>query len=74
MDTSSIVAELKAEIRKLEQAVTVLESVGANSRRRTTNSRSRTIASRGKISPAGLRKIAAAQRARWAKVRAEKAK
>jgi hypothetical protein len=74
MNTSSIVAELKAEIKKMEQAITVLESVGGSSRSPRTKSGSARTAARGKISAAGRRRIALAQKARWAKVRSEAAK
>ena len=72
-----IIAELKAEVTKLELAIAALESVGDSSPRtgrgRTTNSGS-TAAPRRKLSAAGRARIVAAQKARWAKVRSEAGK
>jgi hypothetical protein len=68
MNTHNIIAEIKAEIRKLEQAVAALESVGTA---HTPNRRSRSTSKRT-MSPEGRKRIAAAQKARWAKVRAAK--
>jgi hypothetical protein len=64
MSIENIVEEIRAEIRRLEQAIVVL-----NGTRRNTRTVSAPL--RG-MSLAGRRKIAAAQRARWAKVRAAK--
>lgn len=73
MNTDVIIADLRAEVRKLEQAIAVLESVDSQPRGRT-NSRPTTsdsgTAGRRRLSAAGRRRIAAAQKARWAKIRA----
>ncbi len=65
-DLGAVLAQLKTERAKLDKAITALSGVvraqsgGGGSRKRT-------------LSVAARRKIAAAQRARWAKVRAKKA-
>jgi hypothetical protein len=66
MNTHNIVAELKAEIRRLQQAVNALDSVAGHS------TSSRVQPKRRNISAAGRKRIAAAQKARWAIVRAAK--
>jgi len=58
-----IVQELKAEIEKLSQAVRLLEGTKATKRAKAT---------RRKMSAAGRKRIAAAQRARWRKIRRAK--
>jgi len=72
MNTPSIVAELKAEIKKLQQAIAVLERIGVSAGSRRTKSGFNATARRRKISAAGRRRIVLAQKARWAKIRAEK--
>ena len=64
MGLESITKQVKAEIAKLGQVLRLLE--GAKGTKRT--------AARHKISAAGRKRIAQAQRARWAKVRAGKKK
>ena len=65
-DLGAVLAQLKTERAKLDKAITALSGVvgaqsgGGGSRKRT-------------LSVAARRKIAAAQRARWAKVKAKKA-
>jgi hypothetical protein len=59
----SITQAIREEISKLNQVLHLLEG-GA---KKTTRAKAR-----GKISAAGRRRIAAAQRARWAKIRAGK--
>jgi len=63
MNIDNIIEEMREEIRRLEQAIAVL----SGTRRTLTAS-----APRRTMSLAGRRKIAAAQRKRWAKVRAGK--
>jgi hypothetical protein len=58
-----IVRELKAEIEKLSQAVRLLEGTKATKQAK---------APRRKMSAAGRKRIAAAQRARWRKIRQAK--
>jgi len=61
MSLKSITKEIRKEIAKLSQVLHLLEG-----RAKTTVKRAR------KISAAGRKRIAAAQRARWAKIRAAK--
>jgi hypothetical protein len=61
MNVSQIVGLLKAERARIDSAIKALESVSSN------NSTGR----RGKMSAAGRARIAAAQRRRWAKIRAK---
>ena len=63
MKLGSITQAIREEISKLNQVLHLLEG-GA---KKTTRAKAR-----GKISAAGRRRIAAAQRARWAKIRAAK--
>ena len=59
----SVLAQLRQERERLNAAIAALEGVTTNSgSRRTTN----------RISAAGRRRIAAAQKARWAKLKAGK--
>ena len=66
MNIENIIEEMREEIRRLEQAIVVLSGTRRNTR--TTNG----PRGRRKMSEAGRQKIAAAQRKRWAKVRAGK--
>jgi predicted phosphoadenosine phosphosulfate sulfurtransferase len=60
MNIENIIEEMRAEIRRLEQAIAVLSGTrSANSQRRT-------------MSLAGRRRIAEAQKKRWARVRSER--
>jgi hypothetical protein len=61
MSLEAITKEIRAEIAKLSQVLHLLEG-GAKSK----------ISGHGVMSAAGRKRIAAAQRARWAKVRAAK--
>jgi hypothetical protein len=63
MSLESITQQVKAEIAKLNQVLRLLEGTGAAKQRK---------APRRKISAAGRKRIAAAQRARWAKIRVGK--
>jgi hypothetical protein len=63
MGLESITQAIRKEISKLNQVLRLLEG-GAKKTRRAK--------ARGKISAAGRKRIAAAQRARWAKIRASK--
>jgi len=58
-DLGAIVAQLKKERDKLDRAIAALSGVGRNGGRR-------------KLSAAARERIAAAQRARWAKFKAKK--
>src|SRR5713226_8154476 len=63
MNIATILAELKAERDQLDRAITALEHV-AGSSSRTTRPRTRR-----RISPEGLARIRAGQKARWVKAR-----
>lgn len=62
MDTQRIVAELDAEIERLQRARDLLNGLGAGNGRR-----GRRRGGRRQLSPAARNRIAAAQKARWAK-------
>ena len=62
-DLGAVVAQLKAERAKLDKAIEALSGVGVNSG-----------GGRRRLSAAARERIAAAQRARWAKFKAKKAK
>jgi hypothetical protein len=62
MSLESIATEVKGEIEKLNQALRVLEGIGGK----------RAKVPKRKMSAAGRRRVAAAQRKRWAKIRAAK--
>ncbi len=61
-----------AAVAKLDDAITTLQKISRNGAERPASVGGRN--SRRKISAAGRRRIAAAQRARWAKLKAKKAK
>jgi hypothetical protein len=67
LSIESITQQVKAEISKLTQVLHMLGGTGAKS----AKSKAQPKAGR-KMSAAGRKKIAAAQRARWAKIRAAK--
>lgn len=64
-DLGAVIAQLKKERDKLDRAIAALSGVGGKSGGRTGKRR---------MSAAARKRIAEAQRARWAKVRAKKAK
>jgi hypothetical protein len=66
MSLESITREIRAEIEELNQALRVLEGIGGKRKVK------RATGARRKMSAAGRRSIAKAQRARWARVRAGK--
>ncbi len=59
-------------VAKLDDAITTLQKISGNGARRPTSIGGRRA--RPRISAAGRRRIAAAQKARWAKLKAKKAK
>ena len=63
-DLSAVVAQLKAERAKLDKAIEALSDVAGKSGGRGTR----------RLSVAARERIAAAQRARWAKFKAKKGK
>jgi len=68
----SIISELKAERDKLDKAIQALTSVNGNAPRTLDRKPQDSTPKRRVMSAAARRRIAAAQRARWAKVRAGK--
>jgi hypothetical protein len=68
MSLESITKQVKAEIAKLNQ---VLHLLGDGAEQKATK-QAKTTGPKRKLSAAGRRRIAAAQRARWAKIRAGK--
>ena len=63
-DLSAVLAELKKERDRLNRAIAALSGVGARTQRSRTGTR--------KLSVAARKRIADAQRARWAKFRKTK--
>jgi len=62
-DLGAVLAQLKAERAKLDRAIAALSGARSSNGRRPKRT----------LSLAGRRRIAAAQRARWAKLKAKKA-
>lgn len=73
MDLNRILKQLVEERDRLDKAITALEAVKMPERRGfaqpKTKSKTSTRRGRRRISPAGLRRIALAQKRRWAKQR-----
>jgi hypothetical protein len=65
-DLSAVLAQLKAERAKLDKAIEALSGLAGNSGSGGTR--------RGRLSPEARARIAAAQRKRWAKFKAKKAR
>ena len=59
--------QAEQQVKKLAQAITVLEEIGGE--RRGPVRATRKVRSRRKLSQSARKRIAAAQKARWAKVR-----
>jgi hypothetical protein len=72
MGVESIAAQVKAEIAKLQQVLNLLEGGAKPTAAKTASVSVPTANPRRKMSAAGRRRIAAAQKARWAKIRAAK--
>jgi hypothetical protein len=73
MSIDSIKQEVRAEISRLQQVLTLLGGGSARAARgESVSSGVSTGRKRRKISAAGRARIAAAQKARWAKIRAAK--
>lgn len=69
MSIENIIREVKEEIARLSQVLRLLEGTRATGKSSAQKSTARPTRN---ISAAGRKRIAAAQRARWAKVRAAK--
>jgi hypothetical protein len=67
METKGILAEVDAEIALLQQVRAILTGSSNIGRKRTT--KTKTVSKKRRLSPEARARIAAAQRARWAKVR-----
>jgi hypothetical protein len=76
MDTTKILAEIDAEIQRLQHARTVLNGAavkrGPGRPKGSTNGASSAAPKRRVMSAAGRARIAAAQKARWAKLKKAK--
>jgi hypothetical protein len=72
MGVDSITAQVKAEIAKLQQVLDLLEGGARPTVAKTASVSVPPAKPRRTMSAAARRRIAAAQRARWAKVRAGK--
>lgn len=75
MDIESLVTQLRQEVTRITQAITALEALDATGVRRRGRpklgqSTQVSVSRRRTMSPAARAKIAAAQRARWARQRA----
>jgi len=69
MSRESIIAEIRAEVTKLNH---ILDLLGEGQTIPVRAAKRKTGKLRRKISAAGRKRMAAAQRARWAKIRAGK--
>lgn len=69
MDAASIVVQLKQELARIDHAIAALEQIGQTAPRRGRPPKAAQAGRRGPrtMSAAARAKIAAAQRARWAK-------
>jgi len=67
MEAKGILTEIDAEIRKLEQARALL--LGSAKQGRTGKKAAKLVSTKRQLSPEARARIAAAQKARWAKAR-----
>ena len=67
METKEMLAQIDAEISRLQQARSILAGPGKNGRKSTKTVES--ARKKRKLSPEARARIAAAQKARWAKAR-----
>lgn len=72
MDAANIVAQLRQELARIDQAISALEQIGGTAPRRGRPPKATQAAQPGRRGPrtmsaAARAKIAAAQRARWAR-------
>jgi hypothetical protein len=67
METKGILAEIDAEINKLEQVRAIL--AGSAKTARAGRSGAKSVAKKRQLSPEARARIAAAQKARWAKAK-----
>lgn len=71
MDTTEIIEAIDAEIQRLQEAKALLGD-GPASKKTPTKRRGSVSSGKRTLSAAGRARIAAAQKARWAKKKAEK--
>ena len=64
--------QAEAEVQRLDEAIQVLQGLGTNGRRRAGRRSTVGHRPRRKLSRAARNRIAAAQRARWAKLKAKR--
>jgi hypothetical protein len=69
MDTSTILAELRIELGRVKQAIAAIESLDGGSAPKTGTVKVANAPRRRRVSLASRRKMAAAQKARWAKLK-----
>ena len=72
MDTNQIIAELDSEIARLQQVKAILSgatTTKAARKKRGPNKVKVALAKKHRMSPEGRARIAAAQKARWAKAK-----
>jgi hypothetical protein len=67
METESILAQIDAEIGRLQQVRAILNGTGTNGRKNRIAAKS--APKKRQLSPEARARIAAAQRARWAKAK-----
>jgi hypothetical protein len=67
MDTTELIAQIDAEIARLEKVKTLLDKQTAPPRRGNPPGTKSKVASKRTLSPEARAKIAAAQKKRWAK-------
>jgi hypothetical protein len=70
MDTTSLLSQLRAERNRIDKAISALESLDGNTPTAAPAKAARP--GRRTMSPAARKRIAAAQRRRWAAVKAAK--
>jgi hypothetical protein len=70
MDTSKLLAELRLELERVNQAIAAIESLDGDSAPKTGTVKVANVPQRRRrISAASRRKMATSQRARWAKLK-----
>ncbi len=76
-DLKAVLKELEQERSRLDKAIRTIRGLSGNNARNgraTSNREQRAVRAKRTLSPAARRRIIAAQRARWAKWRAQRKK
>ncbi len=76
-DLRAVLKELEQERSRLDEAIRTIRGLAGNNARNgraTTNGERRSLRAKRRMSPAARRRIIAAQKARWAKWRAQRKK